>query len=325
MLATEVAEERDARRPRCLIALVVLMTSIAFATTLPADAAATTIERCFLDKINEARADVGAAPLSWAPHIEDYTREHSEDMAGWGELIHSTGDALSAAIPPGWTSWGENIGWQSHPDLPDCSDMHQAFMDSTGHRNNLLNSSYRFAATGTHVDDGGLWTTHVFFANPSYVPGFDGTFADDDGSTFEADIEKIAQVGITSGCGGDNFCPNEIVTRGQMAAFLNRALGLPVGPDAGFLDVGGTFADDIDAIAYAQITQGCQPSLYCPGTRSPGRKWRCSWSGHSTFRRHPPLASPMRSDTSSKPRSTAWRRQVSHWVAEARATARMVS
>ena len=100
MLATEVAEERDARRPRCLIALVVLMTSIAFATTLPADAAATTIERCFLDKINEARADVGAAPLSWAPHIEDYTREHSEDMAGWGELIHSTGDALSAAIPP---------------------------------------------------------------------------------------------------------------------------------------------------------------------------------------------------------------------------------
>ena len=138
-------------------------------------------------------------------------------------------------------------------------------MDSTGHRNNLLNSSYRFAATGTHVNDGGLWTTHVFFANASYVPGFDGTFADDDGSTFEADIEKIAQVGITSGCGGDNFCPNEIVTRGQMAAFLNRALGLPVGPDAGFLDVGGTFADDIDAIAYAQITQGCQPSLYCPG------------------------------------------------------------
>ena len=39
--------------------------------------------------------------------------------------------------------------------------------------------------------------------------------------------------------------------------------GQEVGSD--FLDVGGTFADDIDAIAYAQITQGCQPSLYCPG------------------------------------------------------------
>ena len=52
------------------------------------------------------------------------------------------------------------------------------------------------------------------------------TFVDDDGSIFEADIAKIAQAGITKGCTADGtkFCPNDLVTRGQMAAFLRRAL-----------------------------------------------------------------------------------------------------
>jgi len=44
---------------------------------------------------------------------------------------------------------------------------------------------------------------------------------------FEADIAKIAEAGITKGCNpeGTEFCPGDPVTRGQMAAFLNRALG----------------------------------------------------------------------------------------------------
>ncbi|MGE5276432.1 MAG: S-layer homology domain-containing protein [Acidobacteriota bacterium] len=39
-------------------------------------------------------------------------------------------------------------------------------------------------------------------------------------------IEALAASGITAGCGGGNFCPNGTVTRGEMAAFLARALGL---------------------------------------------------------------------------------------------------
>ncbi len=53
-------------------------------------------------------------------------------------------------------------------------------------------------------------------------------FADDDGSIFEADIEKLATAGITRGCNppaNDRFCPDTTVTRGQMTAFLRRALG----------------------------------------------------------------------------------------------------
>jgi len=51
------------------------------------------------------------------------------------------------------------------------------------------------------------------------------TFGDDNGSSHEADIERIAAPGITRGCGPQRFCPLDPVTRGQMAAFLRRALG----------------------------------------------------------------------------------------------------
>lgn len=52
-------------------------------------------------------------------------------------------------------------------------------------------------------------------------------FVDDDGSIFEADIDRLAVAGVTKGCDppvNDLFCPDDPVTRGQMAAFLRRAL-----------------------------------------------------------------------------------------------------
>ena len=39
-------------------------------------------------------------------------------------------------------------------------------------------------------------------------------------------IQALAASGITSGCGGENYCPDAAVTRGQMAVFLAKALGL---------------------------------------------------------------------------------------------------
>ena len=39
-------------------------------------------------------------------------------------------------------------------------------------------------------------------------------------------IEALAKSGITGGCGGGNFCPDAPLTRGQMAVFLSKALGL---------------------------------------------------------------------------------------------------
>jgi ELWxxDGT repeat protein len=41
-------------------------------------------------------------------------------------------------------------------------------------------------------------------------------------------IEQLAADGVTSGCGGGNFCPDQPITRGEMAVFLATAFGLPL-------------------------------------------------------------------------------------------------
>lgn len=98
-----------------------------------------------------------------------------------------------------------------------------------------------------------------------------GFFTDDNGSTFEGDIDAIANEGITKGCNppaNNRYCPDDSVTRGQMAAFLRRALGLPqVSTDFFTDDDGSTFEADINAIAATGITRGCNPpanNRYCP-------------------------------------------------------------
>ncbi len=48
-------------------------------------------------------------------------------------------------------------------------------------------------------------------------------FDDDERSIHERDINRLAAAGITGGCGSDNYCPSEAVSREQMAAFLHRA------------------------------------------------------------------------------------------------------
>ena len=55
-------------------------------------------------------------------------------------------------------------------------------------------------------------------------------FDDVDGGPFYSAINNMARAGITQGCpsppGLNNYCPNQAVTRGQMAAFIARSLGL---------------------------------------------------------------------------------------------------
>ncbi len=60
---------------------------------------------------------------------------------------------------------------------------------------------------------------------PTAVIAAGGAFTDDDTSVFEANIEWLAASGVTAGCNPpDNtqFCPDDNVTRGQMAAFMQR-------------------------------------------------------------------------------------------------------
>jgi hypothetical protein len=93
-----------------------------------------------------------------------------------------------------------------------------------------------------------------------------GPFIDISGSIHEADIDALVARGITFGCSMDHFCPDDPVTRGQMASFLTRALLLPIGPDLFSDDDGSPHEPDINALASAEITFGCGPSLFCPDT-----------------------------------------------------------
>ena len=85
----------------------------------------------------------------------------------------------------------------------------------------------------------------------------------DTAGTFNDDIDRLYAAGITVGCAPTRYCTNDPVTRGQMAAFLNRALGLPLAPPSPFTDTAGTFNDDIDRLYAAGITVGCAPTRYC--------------------------------------------------------------
>jgi uncharacterized protein YkwD len=59
-----------------------------------------------------------------------------------------------------WSTWGENVGITTG----SVSDLQQAFMQSPGHRANILNQRFRRVALGTYRDDDGyLWVTVFFY------------------------------------------------------------------------------------------------------------------------------------------------------------------
>ena len=96
-------------------------------------------------------------------------------------------------------------------------------------------------------------------------------FADVDASAWWAPhAERLAELGIVIGCETEplQLCPDDPVDRGQTAAFLAQAFDLAPADRAGFADVSADhpFAEDIDRLAGARVTAGCQvdPARYCP-------------------------------------------------------------
>ncbi len=157
----------------------------------------------------------------------------------WGSIV-----TRSWTLPDGSSGSGTSVEWT--PKRP---------------------GTYR--ATLTVVDDSGLKDTATVSVIVSLRPG--GSFIDDDGHFGERVSEASKAEGITLGCdppANDRFCPDDPVTRGEMAAFLARALKLPItGLDHFIDDDGSVFEGAIDRIASARITVGCNPpsnTRYCP-------------------------------------------------------------
>ena len=111
----------------------------------------------------------------------------------------------------------------------------------------------------------GLTTASVLGSTQPATP-YPGTpFVDIADSTFRNDIAWLYGSGITVGCSAESFCPASDVTRGQMAAFIVRAMNLPATTvDAFTDDEDSIFENDIDRLAAAGIALGCGGDRYCP-------------------------------------------------------------
>lgn len=224
----------------------------------PALADSASDEQRFVELINSERRSAGAGPLEVHPDLVEGARRHAERMAAEGRIFHNQnlGD-----VTDGWNLLGENVGRGGNIET-----LHQAFMDSPGHRDNLLNPVYDLVGIGVVWSEGIPYVVEVFMDSIEELRvQFSPPFSDDDGSVHEADIVTLYERGITRGCDDTRYCPERSVTRGEMASLLVRSFGLKGSP-------GDIFGDDdasvhesaIETLAANGITSGCAPGRFCP-------------------------------------------------------------
>ncbi|MFD9462460.1 sigma-70 family RNA polymerase sigma factor [Streptomyces sp. NPDC060027] len=115
--------------------------------------------------VNKERAAAGCGPVTEDAQLEDAALAHSEDMAARDFFEHSNPDGAD----PGerittagyrWSTYGENIamGQQTPQAVMD------SWMNSPGHRANILNCSFKNIGVGVHKGSGGPWWTQDFGA-----------------------------------------------------------------------------------------------------------------------------------------------------------------
>jgi uncharacterized protein YkwD len=153
------------RRNRIRLAAVAVAAAM-FTTLAPAVAfaggssVAPTIEQCLLDLHNEERVARGSAPLTSDSSLVGYAREWSFEMEASG-FRHS-----DLSFPGSWRRQGENISWTQGYGT-DCSVHHEMFMNSPGHKANILNAYYDRVGIGIVHDpsQGSIVHVTVVFAD----------------------------------------------------------------------------------------------------------------------------------------------------------------
>jgi TolB protein len=199
---------------------------------------------------------------------------------------------------PSWSPNGKEIAFDSKPADPEGLDIWAVRPDGTGLRQltptvDTVNEGFpRWSPDGTKITftsdktygEDNVWVMNADGTNPvalttssssyNWLSDWQPLHAFIDVAPmdiFHHNIESIAAVGITKGCNppaNTMYCPKSYVTRGQMAAFLTRALKLPAASKNYFTDdVGSVFENDINRLAKAGITKGCNPpanTMYCP-------------------------------------------------------------
>lgn len=122
--------------------------------------ALTAEEQCFTSKINAARS----SNLSTRSDLVSIARRHSQRMADSNEIYHNKN--LANEAPDDWQSLGENVGMG-----PSCASIHDAFMNSSSHRQNILDPDFNFVGVGVVIaSDGTIFVTEVFMQASQPAP-----------------------------------------------------------------------------------------------------------------------------------------------------------
>jgi uncharacterized protein YkwD len=123
-----------------------------------ADASA---EGQILALVNQQRATAGCGALTADGGLASLARTFSADMRDRGFFSHTDPDGLSPfdrGNRAGVTVLGENIAYGQ----PDAAAVMTAWMNSAGHRANILNCSYTRLGVGVAYGPGGPWWTQDF-------------------------------------------------------------------------------------------------------------------------------------------------------------------
>lgn len=124
-------------------------------------------EQAFADEVlrlvNVERTSRGISPLLWDDSAARAAFAHSSDMTQRGYFSHTspegqnTGDRLAAAQAGSWSAWGENIAQgQRSP-----AQVMGAWMNSQGHRDNILRTIFTHLGVGVYAPNS-VWWTQVF-------------------------------------------------------------------------------------------------------------------------------------------------------------------
>ncbi|MER5207238.1 sigma-70 family RNA polymerase sigma factor [Streptomyces sp. NPDC002825] len=109
--------------------------------------------------VNEERAKAGCGPLTEHPLLTKAAQGHSDDMAARNFFDHTNpdgdgpGERITAAGYT-WSSYGENIA----KGQTTAAQVMESWMNSPGHRANILNCGFKEIGIGLHTSGGPYWT-----------------------------------------------------------------------------------------------------------------------------------------------------------------------
>ncbi|MEU3685397.1 CAP domain-containing protein [Streptomyces sp. NPDC057144] len=113
--------------------------------------------------VNEERAAAGCSPVTANDRLTRAADDYSDVMASSGVMSHTgpDGSTMASRVEAAgyqWSTLGENIA----RGQADAASVMDSWMNSPGHRANILNCSFKELGVGVHFGDGGPWWTQDF-------------------------------------------------------------------------------------------------------------------------------------------------------------------